>query len=234
MQTFKIFSDIDFSDMQLIKGGAFMMGTEDGYSDETPVHQVKINDFYIGKYPVTQALWQQVMGNNPSRFKGKNRPVEQVSWNDIKNDFLPKLNELTSFDGKFRLPTEAEWEYAAKTNQNYKYAGSNDLEEVGWYRENSHMETNPVGLKNPNNFGLYDMSGNVWEWCEDQWHNSYENAPTDGSAWIDDAADDSLSRVLRGGSYFFNAAYCRSSYRNYIRPAFRDNYVGFRLVFQVQ
>jgi sulfatase modifying factor 1 len=245
MQKIKIFPDINFSEMQFIKGGSFMMGSNE-YGDEKPIHEVHIKDFYIGKYLVTQALWEKVMGNNPSHFKGKNRPVEQVSWNDIKNEFLPRLNKMTNFEGKFRLPTEAEWEYAAHgnvgtrhalssltTNKNTKYAGSNNLEEVGWYNENSHYETNPVGLKNPNDFGLYDMSGNVWEWCEDQRHDNYKNAPLDGSAWID-AADKSDHRVLRGGSYFYDSAYCRSAIRSNYRPALRYYDIGFRLGFQVQ
>ena len=121
---------------------------------------------------------------------------------------------------------------ALNNAQHFKYSGSNDLEEVGWYRDNSHQETNPVGLKNPNGFGLYDMSGNVWEWCEDQWHSNYENAPDDGTAWIADAADKSLYRVLRGGSSFNVAVNCRSTFRIDDRPTLRSDYVGFRLGFQ--
>jgi len=245
METFKIFQDIDFSEIQPIKGGTFMMGNEDGDGDEKPIHQVTVKDFHIGKYPVTQALWEKVMDNNPSHFKGKNRPVELISWDNITEEFLPKLNKITSLGGKFRLPTEAEWEYAAQGNvgtrhalstnaENTKYAGSDNLEEVGWYYENSHYETKPVGLKNPNKFGLYDMSGNVWEWCEDKWHSNYENAPDDGTAWITDTADKSLYRVQRGGSYFDSSGDCRSSYRDYYRPTFRFISLGFRLVFQVQ
>jgi formylglycine-generating enzyme required for sulfatase activity len=246
METFKIFQDIDFSEIQPIKGGTFRMGNDE-YSREKPIHQVTVKDFHIGKYPVTQALREKVMGNNPSRFKGKNRPVERISWDDITEGFLPKLNKITSLGGKFRLPTEAEWEYAAHGNvgtrhalsthtnvQNTKYAGSNNLEEVGWYDENSHHETKPVGLKNPNKFGLYDMSGNVWEWCEDKWHSNYENAPDDGTAWITDTADKSLYRVQRGGSFFHYSVGCRSTYRSNDPPTFRFNYVGFRLAFQVQ
>jgi formylglycine-generating enzyme required for sulfatase activity len=248
MQTFNIFKDIPCSEMIKIPEGDFIMGDNNsGWDREKPEHPVHVPSFYIGKYPVTQALWQKVMGNNPSRFKGKNRPVEQVSWNDITEIFLPKLNKITSLGGKSRLPTEAEWEYAAHGNvgtgdalsthtnaQNTKYAGSNNLEEVGWYNENSHYETKPVGLKNPNKFDLYDMSGNVSEWCEDQWHDNYKNAPDDGTAWITDTPDKSLYRVLRGGSYFYDSGYCRSSSRISIDPSFRLNDVGFRLVFQVQ
>ena len=246
METFKIFQDIDFSEIQPIKGGTFRMGNDE-YLTEKLIHQVTVKDFHIGKYPVTQALWEKVMGNNPSYFKGKNRPVEQVSWNDVTKEFLPKLNKITSLGGKFRLPTEAEWEYAAHGNvgtsdalsthtnaENTKYAGSNNLEEVGWYDENSHDETKPVGLKNPNKFGLYDMSGNVWEWCEDKWHSNYENAPDDGTAWITDTPDKSLYRVRRGGSCFYLSDYCRSTYRGNDDPTSRDSDFGFRLVFQVQ
>jgi formylglycine-generating enzyme required for sulfatase activity len=246
METFKIFQDIDFSEIQPIKGGTFRMGNDE-YLTEKLIHQVTVKDFHIGKYPVTQALWEKVMGNNPSYFKGKNRPVEQVSWNDVTKEFLPKLNKITSLSGKFRLPTEAEWEYAAQGNvgtrhalsthtnaENTKYAGSDNLEEVGWFRENSHYETKPVGLKNPNKFGLYDMSGNVWEWCEDKWHSNYENAPDDGTAWITDTADKSLYRVHRGGSCFNYSGGCRSTARFIIHPANRNYSVGFRLVFQVQ
>ena len=244
----QVFKDIPFSEMIKIPEGDFIMGDNNGeYSREKPEHPVHVPSFHIGKYPVTQALWEKVMGNNPSRFKGKNRPVEQVSWNDITEFFLPKLNKITNLGGKFRLPTEAEWEYAAHGNvgtsdalsthtnaENTKYAGSNNLEEVGWYDENSHDETKPIGLKNPNKFGLYDMSGNVWEWCEDKWHFNYENAPDDGTAWITDTADKSLYRVQRGGSYFNYSDYCRSSYRFNIHPTYRYNGIGFRLVFQVQ
>ena len=226
--------NLPFTKMMKIPEGNFIMGSNDNFSWEKPEHPVHIPSFYIGQYQVTQALWEKVMGNNPSRFKGKNRPVERVSWNDIreKNGFLDKLNSMTDFGGVFRLPIESEWEYAAKANENFKYAGSNNLEEVGWYDDNSHYETKPVGLKNPNNFGLYDMSGNIWEWCKDKWHSDYENAPNDGTAWID--GTDSLNRVYRGGSYFFGADGCRSTFRSDDHPTFRGYDVGFRLVFQVQ
>jgi formylglycine-generating enzyme required for sulfatase activity len=248
MQTFNIFKDIPCSEMVKIPEGDFIMGDIKGeHSWEKPEHPVHVPSFHIGKYPVTQALWEKVMGNNPSYFKGKNRPVEQVSWNDITEEFLPKLNKITNLGGKFRLPTEAEWEYAAHGNvgtsdalsthtnaENTQYAGSDNLEEAGWYSKNSHYETKPVGLKNPNKFGLYDMSGNVWEWCEDQLHDNYENAPDDGIAWITDTADKSLHRVRRGGGYFDASGYCRSTNRYRDDPTFRYDFIGFRLVFQVQ
>jgi formylglycine-generating enzyme required for sulfatase activity len=236
MQQFDIFENLPFTAMIKIPKGDFIMGDNNGIDRKKPEHPVHVPSFYIGKYPVTQALWEKVMGNNPSRFKGKNRPVTNISWNDIyeKDGFLDKLNELIDFEGKFRLLSEAEWEYAARANQNYIYSGSNDLETVGWYNDNSYQETNPVGLKNPNDFGLYDMSGNVWEWCEDHSHSNYENAPDDGTAWIDDTTDESLYRVQRGGSCFYFADYCRSAYRRNYHPSFRLNSLGFRLGFQVQ
>ena len=151
------------------------MGSEDeeAYDDEKPVHEVVLSDFYIGKFPVTQALWNAVLKDYPSFFNGDSRPVERVSWEDTQV-FIKKLNELTG--RAYRLPTEAEWEYAARggrQSKGYKYAGSNKLKEVGWYWENTHFETKAVGLKYPNELGIYDMSGNVREWCQDWFSNEY-------------------------------------------------------------
>ena len=172
------------------------------------------------------------MKDNPSFFTGDSRPVETVSWEDAQA-FIQKLNELT---GKvYRLPAEAEWEYAARGGQHskgYKYAGSNKLKEVGWYRENSHVETKAVGLKYSNELGLYDMSGNVWEWVEDQWHGNYEGAPTDGSAWVD--KEEGTSRVLRGGSWSNDPEYCRCTSRITITPELRYDFIGLRLVLPLQ
>ncbi|MBK7476684.1 MAG: formylglycine-generating enzyme family protein [Haliscomenobacter sp.] len=203
-------------EMIRIEGGSFVMGDDDApYKDEKPAHLVQIPDFYLGKFPVTQALWQAVMGDNPSSFQGPNRPVVQVSWIDVQT-FLKKLNTRT---GKtYRLPSEAEWQYAARgghRSQGFTYSGGNKLNEVGWYDENSHAETKPVGLKQPNELGLYDMSGNVWEWCADVWHDNYEGAPDDGSAWT--TGGDQDLRVVRGGSWFFDDCYCRVSSRNRVR-----------------
>ena len=193
---------------------------------EYPTHQVTLSDFYIGKYEVTQEQWEIVMGNNPSWFKGANNPVENVLWDDCL-EFIEKLNQLTGL--KFRLPTEAEWEYAARggnKSKGYKYSGSNTIGDVAWYYDNaynvgsssSNYGTHPVGTKAPNELGLYDMSGNVHEWCSD-WFGSYSSSaqtnptgPTSGSY-----------RVLRGGSWSYRANYCRVSDRYYY-PDFRFNY----------
>ena len=179
---------------------------------------------------VTQKLWYEIMGNNPSYYKDQDEcPVEKVSWNDVQ-DFISKLNSKTG--KKFRLPSEAEWEYAArggKRSKNYKYAGSNNLAEVGWYAENSKGQTQPVATRNANELGFHDMSGNVWEWCQDKWHDNYEGAPSDGSAWEDGESSD---RVLRGGSWYDGVQFCRSAFRLSRRPdRRRQGNLGFRLVF---
>jgi formylglycine-generating enzyme required for sulfatase activity len=214
-------------DLIFVEGCTFTMGNDASrYDDEKPAHPVTVPDFYLGRYPVTQGLWQAVMGENPSYFKGMNRPVEQVSWDDTQV-FLEKLNELT---GKtYRLPSEAEWDYAARggnQSKGFVYAGSNKLKEVGWYYQNSHGETKPVGMKFPNELGLYDMSGNVWEWCADVWHDNYKGAPKDGSAWLEGGEQN--WRVVRGGSWLYYDFYCRVSYRNDYLADFRFNYIGFR------
>ena len=225
--------------MQHIPGGSFEMGSNKR-TWEKPPHPVTVRDFYLGIYPVTQALYEAVMSENPSHFKGRNRPVEKVSWHDAKQ-FIKALNKdkaikeqlkskgLSNYS--FRLPSEAEWEYAAKghpDSSDYEYSGSDNLKQVGWYRGNSGRETKPVGLLLPNELGLYDMSGNVWEWCEDDWHDNYKKAPDDGSAWIDKPERGGL-RVMRGGSCFGGAVGCRAAYRDYYRPGSRGNGVGFRV-----
>uniref|UniRef100_UPI00336504C0 formylglycine-generating enzyme family protein n=1 Tax=Haliscomenobacter sp. TaxID=2717303 RepID=UPI00336504C0 len=177
-QSFTAANDQPFSfQMVEVKGGTFQMGSEneDADSDEKPVHPVKVSDFWMGEYVVTQALWKAVMGeeSTPFYFEGDDRPAETVSWDLINNEFLPRLNALTGEN--YRLPTEAEWEYAARGGifqSPYQYAGSNRLEDVGWYYENSHSETKPVGLKKPNALELYDLSGNVYEWCADWYAGS--------------------------------------------------------------
>lgn len=228
-------------DLVLVAGDTFLMGSQDEEAtrSEKPVHEIALSDFSIGKYPVTQALWKAVMGqaNNPSFFTGDRRPVESVSWDEAKT-FIDKLNEKTGRTAAglaYRLPTEAEWEYAARggqLSQDYLYAGSDDLKEVGWFRENSHEETKTVGLKLPNELGLYDMSGNVFEWIEDHWHNSYGGIPADGSAWTD--REEGFDRVLRGGGWLFNPLNCRVEYRYFAWPVAHINYIGFRLVLALQ
>jgi formylglycine-generating enzyme required for sulfatase activity len=217
-----------------VRGGTFTMGCtpeqgSDCYDDEKPSHQVTVSDFYIGKYEVTQKEWREVMGSDPPElaFKGCDAcPVERVSWNDIQ-EFLSKLNAKT---GKtYRLPTEAEWEYAARggsQSRGYKYAGSNSLDEVAWYTDNSGSKTHPVGQKKANELGLYDMSGNVWEWCWD-WYGGYGEAAQSDPRGPSEGTD----RVLRGGGWYYFAESCRSASRLTSYPDYRINYVGFRLVF---
>jgi len=169
-----------------------------------------IGDFCIGKYQVTQGQWEKIMGNNPSYFKGDNLPVENVSWNDVQ-EFLLKLNAQTGLN--YRLPTQVEWEYAARggnQSKGYKYSGSNNLKGVAWFEENSDSKTHPVGALKPNELGLYDMSGNVWEWCED-WYLNY-NFP-----------------VMRGGSWDVDVDGCRVYFLSYAAPTYRLNDLGFRL-----
>ena len=218
-------------DMVLVEAGTFMMGATseqgcDAWDDEKPTHQVTLtNNYYIGKTEVTQALWKAVMGSNPSNFKGDNLPVENVSWKDCKT-FLSKLNAATG--KRFRLPTEAEWEFAArggKKSKGYKYSGSNNLNDVAWYEDNSNSKTHAVGTKSPNELGIYDMSGNVYEWCSDRYDNyssSSQTNPTGPRSWS--------NRVYRGGSWINVARSCRSSCRYDYGPDYRINRLGLRLV----
>ena len=217
-----------------VEGGTFMMGGSDGeeLSREKPVHEVSLKTFFMGEFPVTQVLWEKVMGNNPAYFKGDNRPIEEVSWIDSQ-DFLKKLNKLTR--RKYRLPTEAEWEFAARGgiySEEYIYSGSDRLAEVGWYGENSNNETHPVGEKLANELGFYDMSGNVWEWVEDNWHDNYHGAPIDGSSWLSSSKE--ASHVYRGGCWFTSTRTCRVSFRRDRSPDYRVNILGFRLALSLQ
>jgi formylglycine-generating enzyme required for sulfatase activity len=221
----------------LVPAGSFMMGSTDELMvrlngstngvDSVPVHQVTISQpFYMGRYEVTQAQWQAVMGNNPSSFKdcGGNCPVEQVSWDDAQN-FINKLNE--SNDGfRYRLPSEAEWEYACRAGTTGDYAGT--LSEMAWYSDNSGSKTHAVGGKQPNAWGLADMHGNVWEWCQDWYHQTYQGAPPDGSAWL--SGEEQKYRVMRGGSWKAHADGTTSAYRYWGTPDDRFNYLGFRVV----
>ena len=217
-------------EMVRVEAGTFTMGATaemgEPWDDEKPAHQVTLtNDYYIGKYEVTQALWHTVMGKNPSDFKGDNLPVEKVSWKDCQK-FLSKLNRIT---GKtFRLPTEAEWEYAARggnKSRGYQYSGSNNLSDVAWYTANSGSKTHAVGTKQPNELGIYDMTGNVWEWCQD-WYGKYSSS----SQVNPTGANSGSGRVRRGGSWSSNARGCRSSYRASRTPDYRYGNLGLRLV----
>ena len=217
-------------EMVKVEAGSFDMGAtpemKKPYDWEKPVHRVTLtNNYYIGKYEVTQALWQAVMGSNPSYFKGDDLPVEQVSWNDCQ-DFISKLNAMTG--KRFRLPSEAEWEYAArggKKSRGYQYSGSNTLGDVAWYYGNSGPKTHAVGTKQPNELGIYDMSGNIWEWCQD-WYDSYSSSPQTNPTGALSGSD----RVYRGGSLDDSAGGCRTSYRGYYTPDCRYNNLGLRLV----
>ena len=213
-----------------VQGGTFTMGAtaeqgSDADSDEKPTHQVTLSDYYIGETEVTQELWKAVMGSNPSCFSGTNLPMENVSWDDCQT-FVTRLNQLTGKN--FRLPTEAEWEYAARGGQKsrgYKYAGSNTLRDVAWYTGNSGSKTHPVKQKQANELGLYDMSGNVSEWCQD-WYGSYSsNAQTNPTG-----PSSGSYRVNRGGGWNYSASNCRVAYRNYYSPGTRYCNLGFRVV----
>jgi len=220
-------------EMVFVKGGTFTMGCtaeqgSDCESDEKPAHTVTLSDFYIGKYEVTQKQWVAIMGSNPSRFKGcDDCPVESVSWNDIQ-EFIRILNQKTG--KQYRLPTEAEWEYAARGGAELveapqtNYAGSNNIDKVAWYNGNSGGKTHPVGGKKPNELGLYDMSGNVWEWCSD-WYGSYSR----GHHFNPNGPLSSTYRIVRGGSWGSRSNYCRITLRGNYTPDRRGHYHGFRL-----
>ncbi len=214
-----------------IPPGSFMMGSFssdfDADEDERPRHEVTLTQgFWMGKYEVTQAQWKQIMaGYNPSRFDGDNLPVERVSWNEVQ-EFIAELNHLT--DQAFSLPTEAQWEYAARGDvPGNTYSGGNDVNQVGWYKDNSNNTTHPVGQKAANAWGLHDMSGNVWEWCQD-WYGTYPS----GSVTDPTGPDSSGYLVYRGGSYYDGADDLRLASRDYIAIDFRYDGLGFRLVMQ--
>ena len=218
--------------MVAVNSGTFTMGaTSDqgatASSNEYPTHQVTLSDYFIGQTEVTQELWQAVMGSNPSNHTGDlQRPVECVSWDDCQT-FVSKLNELTG--KQFRLPTEAEWEYAARggdMSKGYKYSGGNSIGKISWYSDNSGNVTHAVAKKTPNELGLYDMSGNVFEWCED-WFDSYPNEPQNDPT----GPESGQFRVLRGGCYESSAENCRVSCRNYSQSAYHGDNLGLRLAF---
>ena len=228
----RIIEGINLSDNEMIfvQGDTFSMGSNYGESDEKPVHRVTLSSYYIGKYEVTQKLWYDIMRTNPSSFGGcDNCPVEKVSWNDVQK-FITKLNATT---GKvYRLPTEAEWEFAARggnKSKGYIYSGSNSLGEVAWFTNNSSNKTHAVGQKAVNELGIFDMSGNVWEWCSD-WYGSdyYSNSPQNNPK----GPSTGVLHVFRGGSWDYFASYCRSSFRTISTPIDRINSLGFRLVLE--
>ncbi len=236
----------DLQDMVHVAGGTFKMGStgSDADDDEKTIRDVTLSDYYICQHTVTQQQWQRIKGNNPSIFKGDHLPVENVSWYDcvaycnalsryysLKECYLingTTVSLLNGGKGGFRLPTEAEWEFAARGGErshNFKYAGSDHLDEVAWHDGNSNNQTHPVCRKKSNELGLYDMSGNVWEWCWD-WYDSYPSSPQSNPL----GASSGARRVRRGGSWNYDFARCRVSYRNFNAPDERDYYFGMRLV----
>ena len=205
-------------DMIKVEGGTYKMGSNDGNDNEKPVHDETVATFQIGKTEVTQELWEAVMGTNPSNFKGEaNLPVDMVSWTEC-NTFITKLNAATGKN--FRLPTEAEWEYAARggnKSQGYTYSGSNTIGDVAWYRDNSSSKTHPVAQKKANELGIYDMSGNVYEWTSDKYSTDYSQPRK------------SANRVGRGGCWGYAATIMRVAYRSNNSESSADNYLGLRL-----
>ena len=220
-----------------IPGGEFWMGCGERETacgdDEKPRHQLRVNGFWMGKYEVTQAQWQAVMWRNPSHFNGADRPVDSVSWNDAQ-EFLNELNAAwanSRSPAQFRLPSEAEWEYAARAGTQTAYSFGDDPAQLGdyaWFNGNSGNQTHSVGQLKPNAFGLYDMHGNVWEWVADTYHDNYNGAPTDGSAWGN--LGDGKAKLLRGGSWNRYPLYCRSALRYRFFPDLRHCNLGARVV----
>lgn len=212
-----------------VKGGCFRMGDifQAGGPDERPEHEVCLRDFSIGKYPVTQLQWEQVAGNNPSKYRGDDLPVENVSFYEVQT-FIKALREKTG--KKWRLPTEAEWEYAARSGgKPQKYPGTSKVDELSdyaWTEGNSDAKIHPVGTKRPNDFGIYDMAGNVWQWVSDRYgRDYYRQSPKDNPK----GDPFGVNRVLRGGSAAKEPFFVRVSNRDYQAPEHRETYVGFRL-----
>ena len=216
-------------EMVYIPSGEYTMGSTVS-DDEKPPHQVTIDEFYLGKYPITQAQYQLIMGDNTSDFQGDRLPVECVSWDDAR-EFCDRLSKIT---GKtYSLPTESQWEYACRAGNSGKWCFGNDeyrLRDYGWYSDNSNKKTHPVGTKKPNAWGLYDMHGNIWEWCEDRYIKSYRQTPKDGSAFSEQSIP---YVVLRGGSWFISSFYCRSAERTRATYDSISSDVGFRVMCQM-
>lgn len=218
--------------MVRVEGSTFMMGAtpeqgEEAFNDEKPTHRVTLSTFYIGRYPVTQEQWKAVMGSNPSYFQGERHPVEQVNWMDCQ-DFVQKLSEMTGMT--FRLPTEAEWEYAArggKKSKGYKYSGGDLLPQVAWYNDNSGSTSHEIGQKSPNELGLYDMSGNIWEWVQD-WKGDF----TEGDQINPTGPETGDERICRGGGWNREHDRCRVSYRGDDLPDLRYRSLGLRVVLE--
>jgi formylglycine-generating enzyme required for sulfatase activity len=226
--------------MVLIPGGTFKMGSPEDEPDrrdnEGPLHEVNLSAFFMGRYPITQAHWRVVsampqeaikLNPEPSHFKGDNRPnrpVEQVSWYEA----VEFCDRLAKFTGRpYRLPSEAEWEYACRARtQTPFYFGASISDELANYGGDETSAVDRFGIGNA--FGLSDMHGNVWEWCQDHWHNNYKGAPDDGRAWLTEA--ESAKRVIRGGAWDYDPRICRSAYRDDFNPDYRFNYIGFRVV----
>jgi formylglycine-generating enzyme required for sulfatase activity len=223
---------VSILDLVLVQGGIFIMGCTleqggDCNNDERPAHKMTVQDFYLGRTEVTQALWTSIMGSNPSFWKGDSLPVERVSWVEVQA-FLHKLNAKTGM--RFRLPTEAEWEYAARgglKSRGTKYSGSSNVDEVGWHVANSGNQTHPVAQKKPNELGLYDMSGNVYEWCSDWYGNA---SVSSGTPW----PTSGLYRVYRGGSWGDYDTSLRTTHRNSYKPDLKRSYTGFRIAHSIK
>lgn len=229
-RTFEV-NGVSFA-MIYVEGGTFTMGAtpeqgSDASGDEKPAHSVTLSSYCIGQTEVTQCLWEAVMGNNPSTVKDDSRPVDNISWKDCEK-FINKLNKLTK--QKFRLPTEAEWEFAARggtQSRGYKYSGSNTLNEVGWYIDNNIAYLHAVGTKSYNELGIYDMSGNVCEWCQD-WFDEYEETSQTNPQGPSSSSDS--EKIFRGGSSSDNSKACRVTHRDGNRPSFKSEGLGLRLV----
>jgi len=215
-------------EMVAVLGGTFTMGCTpeqgENCNDDETAREITLKNFFIGRYVVTQAQWQEIMGSNPSNFIGDNLPVEQVSWNTVQ-EFLRRLNIKTG--KRYRLPTEAEWEFACKGgiySEQYMYSGSNNLDDVAWYESNSDNKTHPVGTKLPNELGIYDMSGNVYEWCQDRYgtYSSLQKRDPVGSPT-------GANRVYRGGGWGYDSGHCRTTARNGCTANYGDDIIGFRI-----